>query len=109
MGSTAVLRVTAVETQASHVDPCGACISGCVVKISLSQAMALEEKRQWCAEHGKRLHDEDGIRNRLFSFQQVRANLRICAEAWHKRCQKQIKIHSEIIQNPVSASAVSLS
>eukprot|EP00435_Cladocopium_sp_Y103_P051580 s1473_g16.t1 len=38
MGSTAVLRVTALETQ----------------------GMATEEKRQWCAEHGKRLHDEDG-------------------------------------------------
>lgn len=36
MGSTAVLRVTALETE----------------------GMAMEEKRQWCAEHGKRLHDE---------------------------------------------------
>eukprot|EP00913_Durusdinium_trenchii_P012942 g12153.t1 len=36
MGSTAVLRVAAVETQ----------------------GMAVDEKRTWCAEHGKRLHDE---------------------------------------------------
>ena len=27
---------------------------------NLLQGMAMEEKRQWCAEHGKRLHDEDG-------------------------------------------------
>lgn len=36
MGSTAVLRVAATETE----------------------GMGEEEKRRWCAEHGKRLHDE---------------------------------------------------
>lgn len=81
MGSTAVLRVTAMETQARHpMVKLTASLPG----VSLSQAMALEEKRQWCAEHGKRLHDEDGIRNPFFSFQQVGADLRICSETWHK-------------------------
>lgn len=59
MGSTAVLRVTALETEAGSAWSAGSGSDGPVFR-NLLQGMAMEEKRQWCAEHGKRLHDEDG-------------------------------------------------
>ena len=64
MGSTAVLRVTALETQ----------------------GMGEEAKRQWCAENGKRLHDEDGLifvhlhvsSSAFFSSSLMSAELTLC-------------------------------